>query len=114
MTTTSATPQPTPIPELVDLANRTAIVTGGAMGIGLAIARRLHEAGASVVIADLDLIAGEHATGALGARRADSALAVRSDVSDPESVEQMVRVAVRSRRLHGRCAVARRIGCNDG
>ncbi len=35
------------------LAGRVAIVTGGAQGIGRAIAQRLHEEGASVVIADL-------------------------------------------------------------
>ncbi len=94
MTTPTATPQATLLPELIDLSGRTAIVTGGAMGIGLGIARRLHEAGASVVVADLDLAAGERATETLRAARADSALAVRSDVSDPESVEQMVLAAV--------------------
>jgi 2-dehydro-3-deoxy-D-gluconate 5-dehydrogenase len=96
MTTTIATPQTTPLAELIDLTGRTAIVTGGAKGIGLGIARRLHEAGASVLVADLDLPAGEQATEALRARRADSALAVRSDVSDPESVERMVHTAVES------------------
>ena len=35
------------------LAGRVAIVTGGAQGIGRAIAQRLHEEGASIVIADL-------------------------------------------------------------
>jgi NAD(P)-dependent dehydrogenase (short-subunit alcohol dehydrogenase family) len=35
------------------LADRVAIVTGGAQGIGRAIARRLHEEGATVVVADL-------------------------------------------------------------
>ncbi len=95
-TTAAATPQTTPLSELIDLTGRTAIVTGGAMGIGLGIARRLHEAGASVLVADLDLAAGEHATAALCALRADSALAVRSDVSDHESVDGMVGAAVES------------------
>ncbi len=94
MTTTIATSQDTPLVELIDLTGRTAIVTGGAMGIGLGIARRLHEAGASVLVADLDLAAGEHAAGALCASRAGSALAVRSDVSDPESVQGMVGAAI--------------------
>ena len=42
------------IPELFDLSGKTAIVAGGAMGIGYGIAQRLAEAGANVVIADLD------------------------------------------------------------
>ncbi len=96
MTTTIATPQTTSLGELIDLTGRSAIVTGGAMGIGLGIARRLHEAGASVLVADLDLAASEHAAEALRAVRADSALTVRCDVSDPESVEGMVHTAVES------------------
>ena len=43
------------ISQLVSLAGRTAVVTGGARGIGAAIGRRLAEAGAVVVLADLDL-----------------------------------------------------------
>ena len=95
MNTPTALTQPS-LAELVDLSGKTAIVTGGAMGIGLGIARRLHEAGASVLVADLDLAAGEHAAEALRAVRADSALTVRCDVSDPESVEGMVHTAVES------------------
>ncbi len=95
MNSPTALTQP-PLAELVDLSGKTAIVTGGAMGIGLGIARRLHEAGASILVADLDLAAGEHATQALRAVRADSALTVRCDVSDPESVEGMVHTAVES------------------
>ena len=89
-----AAPEATSLPELIDLSDRTAIVTGGAMGIGLGIVRRLHEAGASVVVADLDADVGEREAEDLRARRADSALAVRCDVSDPESVESMVDAAV--------------------
>jgi 2-dehydro-3-deoxy-D-gluconate 5-dehydrogenase len=94
MSSAIVAPETTSLPELIDLSGRTAIVTGGAMGIGLGIARRLHEAGASVVVADLDATAGEHAAEALLARRADSALAVQCDVSDSGSVEGMVDAAV--------------------
>jgi glucose 1-dehydrogenase len=40
------------------LDGRTAIVTGGAKGIGLAIVRRLASEGARVMIADIDEAAG--------------------------------------------------------
>jgi 2-deoxy-D-gluconate 3-dehydrogenase len=43
-----------PIAELVRLEGRSAIVTGGAQGIGFGISYRLAEAGASVLVADLD------------------------------------------------------------
>ena len=94
MSSTSPMPQTAPLPELIDLSGRTAIVTGAAMGIGLGIARRLHEAGANVVVADLDLLAAEDAAEALQAQRAHSALAVHGDISDPESVKRMVHDAV--------------------
>lgn len=42
-----------------DLSGRRAVVTGGAQGIGAACADALAEAGASVVIADLDLALAE-------------------------------------------------------
>jgi len=44
-----------PIAKLFDLSNNVAIVTGGAMGIGKGIAMRLIEAGASVVISDINI-----------------------------------------------------------
>lgn len=96
MSATVGVPKTESLPELLDLSGRTAIVTGGAMGIGLGIARRLHEAGATVVIADLDISAGEQATETLRGARPDSAIAVETDVSDPASVEVMVRAAVDS------------------
>lgn len=45
----------TPIEKLISLEGRTAVVTGGARGIGFAIARRLAQAGANIVIADIDV-----------------------------------------------------------
>jgi len=83
----------TPLPELIDLSGRAAIVTGGAMGIGLGVARRLHEAGASVVIADLDRSSGERAAADLNGARPGSAVAVRGDVSDEGSVNEVMETA---------------------
>jgi len=47
------------ITELFDLSGKAAVVTGGAMGIGQAICFRLAEAGACVMIADIDLAAAD-------------------------------------------------------
>jgi 2-dehydro-3-deoxy-D-gluconate 5-dehydrogenase len=79
-----------PLAQLIDLTGRTAIVTGGAMGIGRGIAERLHEAGADVVVADIDLEAAEETASTLDERRSGSALAVRADVADAGSVAAMV------------------------
>jgi 2-hydroxycyclohexanecarboxyl-CoA dehydrogenase len=49
------------------LRDRAVIVTGGANGIGAAIARRLAEEGCAVGIFDLDAAAGEKVTGEIGA-----------------------------------------------
>ena len=75
------------------LAGRVAIVTGGARGIGKAIALGCAAEGASVVIADIDGgLAAETAAQieALGGR----ALAVRTDVSATDSVAAMVGAAL--------------------
>jgi glucose 1-dehydrogenase len=50
----------------VRLADKVAIVTGGARGIGLAVARRFLAEGARVTIADVDSLAGDAAQRALG------------------------------------------------
>lgn len=73
----------------MSLEDKVAIVTGGASGIGLATARRLLDAGAKVVIADLD---GDGAEAA--AAESDGATAVRCDVSRSEEVEALVQAAV--------------------
>ena len=74
------------------LDGRTAVITGGAQGIGLAIAQRYVAEGARVVIGDLDLQAGEAAADRLGGR--DVARAVRCDVTNAEEVDALVASAV--------------------
>jgi 3-oxoacyl-[acyl-carrier protein] reductase len=72
------------------LTDRTAIVTGGGQGIGLAIARTLHAHGARVTIADLD---GDRAAGA-AASLGDRVRGVACDVTDEGSVAALVDGAV--------------------
>ena len=67
------------------LENKVAIVTGGAHGIGLAIARRYAAEGARVVIADIDAAAGQAAAEALGNVRF-----VATDVGDARAAENVV------------------------
>ncbi len=73
----------------VDLGGRVAIVTGGAGGIGLAIAAGLAQAGATTVIADLDGDAAERAAEPLLAAGL-AAVPARLDVTDEASAEDLV------------------------
>lgn len=72
--------------ELISLEGKVAVVTGGARGIGAAIARRFAEAGADVVVADLDKEGAE-----LTAERlrlfGHRAFAMELDASDELSVK---------------------------
>ncbi|MEX2548723.1 MAG: bifunctional rhamnulose-1-phosphate aldolase/short-chain dehydrogenase, partial [Nitriliruptoraceae bacterium] len=70
------------------LAGRVALVTGGASGIGRAIARRLRAEGAVVAIADLDPTAAQAVADELGSR--DHALAIQADVCDDAAVRAAI------------------------
>jgi 3-hydroxybutyrate dehydrogenase len=57
-----------PTPQQQDLEGRTALVTGGASGIGLAAARALAGCGAHVVVADVDEAGAQRVAHELGGR----------------------------------------------
>lgn len=70
------------------LAERVCIVTGGASGIGRAIAARFCAEGARVVLADVNAAGAATAAAALGG------LAVPTDVRDAAAVDRLVRVTL--------------------
>ena len=74
------------------LTGQTAVVTGGAQGLGFAIAERFIAEGARVVLGDLDLGATEAAAKQLGGD--EVALAVRCDVTNADEVDALVATAV--------------------
>jgi NAD(P)-dependent dehydrogenase (short-subunit alcohol dehydrogenase family) len=83
------------IAELVSLKGRTAVVTGGAQGLGKAMARRLAEAGASVLIGDLRGEQAETAARELAQRYGTNVIAMRLDVTDSSSIKAAADIAER-------------------
>lgn len=74
----------------MDVAGRTALITGGASGLGNATARVLADAGANVVLVDLPSSAGEARADELGG----AAEFAPADVTDPDAVQAAIDVAV--------------------
>lgn len=69
--------------DLFSLKGKTAIVTGGAQGIGAAVAERLRSAGANVVIGDLNV-------------DPDNPMALKTDVSHEQDISALIDHAVSS------------------
>jgi 3-oxoacyl-[acyl-carrier protein] reductase len=84
------------VPICIDLTGRAALVTGSSQGIGAEIARRLHRAGARVVINHPGPDGGKTAEDSralfdeMTRERPDSALVQAADVSDPTAVQAMM------------------------
>ena len=78
---------------IYDFAGQVAVVTGGSSGMGLANARAFAEAGAAVVIADINQTTLGTATDELTAA-GSRVLGVHCDVSDEDSVAAMVKATV--------------------
>ena len=74
---------------MFDIGGQTALVTGASGGIGGAIARALHGAGATVAAAGTRTAALDALVGELG----DRAHALTADFSDPEAAERLVKDA---------------------
>ncbi|HZA75917.1 MAG TPA: SDR family NAD(P)-dependent oxidoreductase [Acidimicrobiales bacterium] len=73
-----------------DLDGKVAVVTGGASGIGLALAHRFARDGMRVVVADVERAALDKATDALADQLgADDVAAVVTDVRDPSAVDAL-------------------------
>ena len=79
----------TSLQELINLKGKTAIVTGGAMGIGFGVAYRLAEAGANVVISDMNEEVGITAVKSL-TEKGFTAAFVQTDVSDEAGVARAI------------------------
>jgi NAD(P)-dependent dehydrogenase (short-subunit alcohol dehydrogenase family) len=72
---------------------RVAVVTGGGSGLGEAIAKRLAELGASVVVSDINLDGARRVVDEIG-QAGGAASAVRQDTAIPEDSEAVVRHAI--------------------
>lgn len=80
----------------MNIQGKTAIVTGGASGLGAASARMIVVAGGRVVMVDLNEAAGQALAQELGA----AAKFVRADVAEPADVERVIAAALETGSLH--------------
>jgi NAD(P)-dependent dehydrogenase (short-subunit alcohol dehydrogenase family) len=99
-----------------DFADKVAIVTGAAQGIGEAVARRLAGGRARVVVADFNLELAQQVARSLGGD--DRAIAVRVDVTVPDEIRVLVDTTLaawgRIDILVNNASNAARVGARDG
>lgn len=78
----------------IDFSGQTAIVTGGASGIGRQISDTFADLGANVAVVDIDYESAEEFASELEAEYDGEAIAVETDVSSYDAVSEMVDVVV--------------------
>ena len=74
------------------LTGKTAFVTGGARGIGKAVSEGFAQAGANIVIADLDDAEAQKTAKYISEEYKVKSIAVKTDVTSPESVNNLIDV----------------------
>jgi NAD(P)-dependent dehydrogenase (short-subunit alcohol dehydrogenase family) len=84
------------VKDLVDLTGRRAVVTGAGRGIGAQIAWRLAEAGAHVIVGDLDKLVADEVSGRLQQQFGDRAMSRQLDVTDTATLADAADAAVQS------------------
>jgi NAD(P)-dependent dehydrogenase (short-subunit alcohol dehydrogenase family) len=85
---------------LFDLAGRVAVITGSSRGIGRAVAERLAEQGANVVVSSRSLEASQAVADAINAKHGPgTALAVAANISSKEALANLV---ARTREVFGK------------
>ena len=77
----------------MDLNGKTAVVTGAANGIGAALSRRFHAAGARVVVADRDAANLTAVENELNTVRPGSAFAVAADIGSEQGNIDLIEAA---------------------
>ncbi|MDR3085113.1 MAG: SDR family oxidoreductase [Christensenellaceae bacterium] len=80
--------------ERFSLKGKIAVVTGGAQGLGLAMAKALADAGATIVLADINQPLAEQSAAAIAAECGVPAAAVQTDVTKEASAEALVKAVV--------------------
>jgi NAD(P)-dependent dehydrogenase (short-subunit alcohol dehydrogenase family) len=78
----------------IDLSGKTALITGGAAGIGRACAKTLSDAGAEVIVVDINIDGAQETIKSIG-----HGLAIRCDLADPDDVMSL-RKQVDANKMH--------------
>lgn len=73
--------------------NKNVVITGAGSGIGRACALEFAKAGANVIVADLNIVGANETVGQIK-RVNGNAIAIKADVSDPDSVQNLVKESI--------------------